>query len=187
MTGQAPSLNIHLCTRVLWITESSWRTAFKIFFFLSISLSLANQCRVYGYEHASVLFLRGHTSADALKQIALLLWPLGNRNRGIRSCVKSVWQLWFLTCRHACILLDYFVSSLWCTDLYQVMQSVGLVDLMHCLAADLKSRAHVSSATSSSSSSSPCQLLRFITPTGGGLWYQPGHYLWQCLARLLSP
>lgn len=122
VTGQAPSLNIHLCTRILWITEKLLTDSF-VFFLLSISLSLANQCCVYGYEHASVLFLHGHTSADAVKQIALLLRPAGNRNRSIRS-VKSVCELWFLTAHTPASCL--ITLSVWrdvqtCIESYRVL------------------------------------------------------------------
>lgn len=128
VTGWATSLNIHFCTITLWICEKLLTDSigFCQFRFLQHS-----QCCIYGYEHASVLFLHGHTSTDAVRRIALLLGPVGNRNPRASGVVLNLNLVSY--CPHPRILLDYFVSWVWCTDLYQVIQSVTSVDLMQCL------------------------------------------------------
>lgn len=77
--------------------------------FVHFSLYSVTRVVFMVYEHSSVSFLRGHISTDVDKQIALLLRPVGNRDRTMKHWGKSIWELWLLTA-HPPVLLDYFVS-----------------------------------------------------------------------------
>lgn len=88
-------------------------------------------------------------------------------------------------CPNPCIFLDCIVSLLWCTDLYQVIQR-ELVQLIWCTVFSwFKERSLLYYLS---------YIHRLSLSTGfiycthrNSLWWQPGHYLWQCLARLPLP
>lgn len=180
MTGQAPPLNIHLSTHTLWITEKLLMDSVS---FVQFSFAGATSAVYTVMSMSSVLFLHGHTSTDAVKHIVLLLRPVGNRNRSVRRCVKSVRELLFLTARTPASCL--ITLSVWCDVQTCIKSYRELVQLIWCtvlcwfkeLSLYYLSFIHRLALSSA-----------FIYHAHrSSLWCQPGHYLWQCLVRLPLP
>lgn len=80
VTGEPASLNIHLCTHTLWITEKLLTDSISFCSFLFLQ---PNQGCIYGYEHPSVLFLHVHTSKDAVKKTGLLPQTCGESEQEV--------------------------------------------------------------------------------------------------------
>lgn len=180
VTGQAPSLNIHLGMHNLWITEKQLTDRVGLVHFpLSSPTSV-----VFTVMSAQVFYFNTVTRPQT--QSSRLLYCsdlLGIGTRVSVGCVKSVWELWFCaahTSASCLITLSVWrdvqtciksyrvlVQLIWCTILCW-FKELGLYYLSYihrlALSAGVIYYAHRSS-----------------------LWCQPGHYLWQCLVRLPLP
>lgn len=126
VTGQASSLNIHLCTHTLWITEKLLTDSISFVHCPSLAqpsyLRLwARKCFLFKWSHV-------HRCSQADCFIAL---NCGESEQEREAIVLNLYGSGFslpTPLHHAWLL---FVSLWWCTD--KSYRELSSVDLMHCL------------------------------------------------------
>ena len=179
VTGRAPSSNIHLSTRTLWISEKSLTDSLT---FCSCLFLQPNQFGIYGYELATILIL--YTSPDAVNQIGLWHGTCGEKEQELEAVVlKSIGVLWFLPVHTptSCLI----TLSVWCDVQTCIMSYRESDQLIWCTVFSWFKEAGFSYFSYIQRLTLSAAFIYYAHRSS--LWCQPGHYLWQCLVRLPLP